>query len=187
MLMQLSDTLLNNNEALSAEWSKVFSSAKKRGNENTARIYGPHHVFGWQDAYEPNNFFTGKPKWLTINCVSASEKPFQIIRKNTVAILKKEKPHLIVCGDHIDLTTKMCRRPHYLLVQVGNKREPTMNDLLTLGFNKVAQELKELTHVGEKFRNAHRDLMLIQNHVNKKHEENNELPDIEDFVTDLRI
>jgi hypothetical protein len=171
---------------LEETWAKIFRSAQKRGNIDTARIYGPHHVFGWQDAWDPDTFFTPKPKWITINCLSKQEGPFKLLRNEVVNILSRDHPQILVQGDHIDMTTTICKRPHYLLAQAEGKKEPTLEDAVTMGLIPVVNELRSLIPVSSKFKEALGDLMAIDMHIESLRKDDPTLPNFQEFIEDLK-
>lgn len=184
LLSHLSDELLSlNDQTLKPMWDKAFTAAQKRGNKESAKIYTPHHIFGWQDAWDPDKFFTATPKPITINCFSTSEETFQSLRRKLLPIVDHTMPELIVHGDHLDLFTDRCPGPHYIPRTINGKQEPLLSDLLTAGFAKTRQELATLTSEG--FWTAFTDLLSIEKHIEKLRHVNPTLPNIEEFITEV--
>lgn len=184
-LREWSDSLIDHAPHLQSEWEKVRQSARRRGNEETANIYAPHHVFGWQDCWMPSDFFEATPSHVTFNCLSSAEKPFQVIREQMLGLIRETKPELLVEGVHNDLTTSVCRRPHYLSVRVGELQEPSVNDLLQIGFEQVKQELDDMTSVSAKFKKAHEDLVALELHIDEMRNTQPGLPNTEEFVQEI--
>jgi len=185
LLTHLSDELLSRNDpVLTLMWEKAFIAAQKRGNRESAKVYTPHHIFGWHDAWDPEKFFPASPKRITINCFSTSEETFQFVRKTLMPIVTRGTPELVVQGDHLDLFTDRCPGPHYMPRQINGKREPLLTDLLTLGFSKTRQELTAL--VDEGFRTACTDLISIQKHIEKLRQTNPALPNVDEFITEVK-
>lgn len=184
-LREWSDRLLENAPHLQSEWEKVRQSARRRGNEETANIYAPHHVFGWQDCWMPSDFFEATPSHVTFNCLSSAEKPFQVIREHMLGLIRETNAELLVEGVHNDLTTSVCRRPHYLSVRVGELQEPSVNDLLQIGFEQVKQELDDMTSVSAKFKKAHEDLVALELHIDEMRSTQPGLPNTEEFVQEI--
>ncbi len=184
-LLEWSNKLLENAPHLQSEWEKVRQSARRRGNEETAKIYAPHHVFGWQDCWMPANFFEATPSHVTFNCLSPAEEPFQVIRKEMLELIRGANPDLLAGGVHYDLTTSVCRRPHYLSVRVGKLQEPSVNDLLQLGFERVKQELDHMTAASTKFAKAHEDLIALELHIEDMRSRQPALPNTEEFVQEI--
>ncbi len=185
LLSHLSDELLSQNDlALSEMWSKAFVAAEKRGNRESAKIYTPHHIFGWHDAWDPEQFFPAPTKAITINCFSTSEKTFQDVRTKLMPIVEKEMPELVVHGDHLDLFTDRCPGPHYMPRTINEKHEPLLSDLLTLGFTKTRKELSALASEG--FGTAFTDLISIEKHIEKLKNINPSLPNAEEFIQEVR-
>ncbi len=185
LLTNLSDTLLSQqNETLAPMWEKAFVAAQKRGNRESAKIYTPHHIFGWHDAWDPEKFFPASPKQIIINCFSTSEETFQSVRKVLMPIVTQETPELVVHGDHIDLFTDRCPGPHYIPRTIGNQHEPLLTDLLTGGFVKTRQELAKLASDG--FQTALKDFVSIERHINSLIQFNPSLPNAEEFVQEVK-
>lgn len=185
LLSHLSDELLSlNDPTLAPMWEKAFTAAQKRGNKDSAKIYTPHHVFGWQDAWDPEKFFPAPTKMITINCFSTSEETFQSVRKLLMPIVEKETPELVVHGDHLDLFTDRCPGPHYMPRRLNDKHEPLLSDLLIMGFTKTRQELSALADEG--FRTALVDFISIEKHVEKLRQTNPNLPNVEEFIQEVK-
>jgi hypothetical protein len=185
LLSHLSDELLSlNDPTLALTWEKAFNAAQKRGNKESAKIYTPHHIFGWHDAWDSEKFFPAPTKMITINCFSTSEETFQSVRKKLMPIVEQEMPELVVHGDHLDLFTDRCPGPHYMPRQINNKHEPLLSDLLTVGFAKTRQELSSL--VDEGFRTAFTDLVSIEKHINALIQTNPMLPNTEEFIQEVK-
>lgn len=185
LLSHLSDELLAHSDTTRAVgWDKAFAAAEKRGNRESAKIYTPHHIFGWHDARDPENFFQAPTKTITINCFSTSEETFQSVRKQLMPIVKNEMPKLVVHGDHLDLFTDRCPGPHYMPRRLNDKQEPLLGDLLVSGFTKTRQELSAL--VNEGFRTAFFDLVSIEKHIDKLRQTNPNLPNVEEFVQEIK-
>lgn len=185
LLTHLSDELLSKPDGfLAPMWEKAFVAAQKRGNRDSAKIYTPHHIFGWHDAWDPEKFFPAGPKRITINCFSTSEATFQSVRKALMPIVTNETPELIVHGDHIDLFTDRCPGPHYLPHTIGNQQEPLLTDLLTAGFSKTRQELTNLASNG--FQTALKDFSSIEKHIDSLIQLNPSLPNAEEFIQEVR-
>ncbi len=183
-LMHLSDELLSQNDlSLVPIWEKAFIAAQKRGNRESAKVYTPHHIFGWHNAWDPESFFPASPKRITINCFSTSEETFQSVRKALLPIVARETPDRIVQGDHLDLFTDRCPGPHYMPRVLNGKREPLLTDLLSLGFGKTRQELADLETEG--FRTALADFVSVQKHIEKLRQINPALPNAEEFVSEV--
>lgn len=186
LLSHLSDELLSlNDPTLATMWEKAFIAAQKRGNKDSAKIYTPHHIFGWHDAWDPEKFFPAPTKMITINCFSTSEETFQSMRKQLMPIVEKETPELVVHGDHLDLFTDRCPGPHYMPRRLNDKHEPLLSDLLIMGFTKTRQELSAL--VNEGFRTAFVDLISIEKHVEKLRQTNQNLPNVEEFIQEVKL
>lgn len=184
LLSHLSDELIAlNDETLKPMWDKAFAAAQKRGNIESAKIYTPHHIFGWHDAWDPDKFFTATPKPITINCFSTSEEIFQSLRTKLLPIVDQIVPELIVHGDHLDLFTDRCPGPHYIPRTLNGKQEPLLSDLLSWGFNKTRQELASLTSEG--FWTAFTDLLSIEKHIEKLRQSNPALPNVEEFISEV--
>lgn len=185
LLTDLSDTLLSQqNETLVAMWNKAFDAAQKRGNRESAKIYTPHHIFGWHDAWDPEMFFPASPKQITINCFSTSEETFQSVRKTLMPIMAQETPELVVHGDHIDLFTDRCPGPHYMPRKIKNNVEPLLSDLLSAGFAKTRAELAKLAVDG--FQTAFKDFISIEKHINSLIQLNPSLPNPEEFIQEVK-
>lgn len=185
LLSHLSDELLRlHDPTLVPMWEKAFNAAQKRGNKESAKIYTPHHIFGWHDAWDPEKFFPAPTKAITINCFSTSEETFQSVRKKLMPIVETHMPELVVHGDHLDLFTDRCPGPHYMPRQLNNKHEPLLTDLLTLGFTKTRQELSSL--VDEGFRTACSDFVSIEKHIEQIRQTNPTLPDAEEFIQEVK-
>ena len=184
-LSKWSERWLEDNQNIDTEWEKMVQSARRRGDAETAKIYVPHHVFGWQDCWEPSQFFQAIPSQVTFNCLSEAEEPFQIIRNEMIRLIHEVNPELLVDGIHTDLTTTVCRRPHYLSVRVGGHQEPTATDLLQLGFERTKNELHDMTSVGSKFKKAHEDLVTLELHIDDMRSRQPGLPNIEEFVQEI--
>ncbi len=185
LLGHLSDELLSqNNPSLAQVWEKTFVAAKKGGNAESARVYTPHHIFGWHDAWDPEKFFPASPKQITINCFSTSEETFQSVRKALVPIVSREMPELVVHGDHIDLFTDRCPGPHYMPRTLNGKQEPLLPDLVSLGFSKTRRELVSLVQEG--FDTALKDLDSIRNHIETLRKVKPELPNVEEFISEVK-
>lgn len=184
-LQEWSNRLIENAPHLQPEWEKVRQSARRRGNEGTANIYAPHHVFGWQDCWMPSDFFEATPSHVTFNCLSPAEKPFQIIREEMLELIRDANPELLAGGVHNDLTTSVCRRPHYLSVRVGELQEPSASDLFLFGFERVKHELDDLTTVSPKFEKAHDDLVALELHIDDMRSKQPGLPNTEEFVQEI--
>lgn len=184
-LREWSRSLIDHAPHLQSEWEKVRQSARRRGNEETANIYAPHHVFGWQDCWMPSDFFEATPSHVTFNCLSPAEQPFQVIREEMLELIRGTNPDLLVGGIHNDLTTSICRRPHYLSVRVDKIQEPSVNDLLQLGFESVKQELEDMTGTSSKFAKAHEDLVALELHIDDMRSRQPGLPNIEEFIQEI--
>lgn len=184
-LSQWSDSLLEHAPHLQPEWEKVRQSARRRGDEGTAKIYAPHHVFGWQDCWLPSDFFEATPAHVTFNCLSPAEQPFQAIREKMIELMHDTSPELLVGGVHQDLTTSVCRRPHYLSVRVGKLQEPSVTDLLQMGFERAKQELNDMTGASTKFEKAHEDLVVLELHINEMRRTQPGLPNTEEFIQEI--
>ncbi len=186
LLSRLSDELLSlHDPTLAPMWEKAFNAAEKRGNKESAKIYTPHHIFGWHDAWDPEKFFPAPTKAITINCFSTSEETFQSVRKKLMPIVENQLPELVVHGDHLDLFTDRCPGPHYMPRQLNGKREPLLTDLLTLGFTKTREELSAL--VDEGFKTAFGDLVSIEKHVEKLRLTSPNLPNVDEFIQEVKL
>jgi len=184
ILTHLSDELLSQQDpTLIPMWEKAFAAAEKRGNKESAKIYTPHHIFGWHDAWDPEKFFPASTKKITINCFSTSEETFQSVRRKIMPIVANQMPELVVHGNHLDLFTDRCPGPHYIPRKLKDKQEPLLDDLLTMGFTKARQELSEL--VNEGFHTAFSDLISIQKQIEKLRITNPTLPNIDEFITEV--
>lgn len=185
LLIHFSDELLSQKDpSLAVMWEKAFTAAQKRGNKDSAKLYTPHHIFGWQDAWDPQKFFPAPTKFITINCFSTSEGTFQGVRKALMPIVTEQSPELIVHGEHLDLFTDRCPGPHYMPRQLHDKHEPLLTDLLLLGFQKTRQELAVLANEG--FGTALTDFRSIEKHIEKLRQSNPELPNAEEFISEVK-
>lgn len=187
-LIKLSDQLPVQNPEIQSAWESILSSARRRGDEKTAKVYGPHHIFGWQDCHEPNLFFEQLPKTITINVMSTAERPFRLVRQAVVRGVEKNHSEILVHGHHLDLETALCRRPHYLRVSIKNTQEPSLDDLLLAGFQEVHRELtgQAASGVSKKFREALKDLESVDNHIRELRQKNINMPTIEEFIQEVR-
>lgn len=182
LLIDLSNEIIHDPH-LNQQWHQAFDAARKRGTEENALVYTPHHIFGWQDAKDPNLFFASQPKQITMNCFSKSEEKFQDIRKKLMDVVRVQKPELVVHGQHIDLFTSRCPGPHYIPSEKRGSQEPLLSDLSLTGFKKTRNNLMGLLSDG--FHTALNDLESINDHIESKRIDNPKLPDIEEFIQEV--
>lgn len=186
ILTKMSDEILQVfHDELSQDWQKIEKAAERRGIPETAQMYASHGVFGWQDFHDVGEpqFFRSQSKLITLNCMSTAEEPFRKFHETMKIHFPWRKIH---GGKHIDLFTKFCRRPHYLRVDIGSHQEPTLSELILAGFEKTRSELESMKSLSHKFKQAERDLELINTHIENERKVNPGLPNFDEFLQEIR-
>jgi len=171
---QLNDDQINKSRELILE----------KGKSNS-HLYMPHHLFGWQDCFSP--FIFGeedKPKIgeLVINCMSESERNFQMFRKRLAWDLQITRPDLVLARAPLDVMTERCPGPHYIRTDVEGQIEPSLEDLFSDGFATIVRNIGRLMEENPRFKTAKNDMLSIFDFFHQRWIEDSNLPTLDEFI-----
>lgn len=182
---QLLASIWNRSSELDEEQLNQARESVLQPGKSNAHLYMPHHLFGWQDCFSPFIFpEEDKPKEneLVINCMSQSERNFQMFRKRLAWDLKITRPDLVISRPPIDVTTERCPGPHYIRSRDGERIEPSLEDLFSNGFVDIVRNLGHLVNENPRFETAKNDMLSVFEFFHHSWIKDSNLPTFDEFI-----